>query len=59
VRAAFATKNRKLAATLLVRDFAEASAGIFVASGDGLCRLEVAKTDARGRWRWPSRSCWA
>lgn len=31
LHATFATKNRKLAATLLVRDLAEASAGLFVA----------------------------
>ena len=47
LHASFATKNRKLAATLLVRDLAEASAGIFVAVVMGFVGWKL------GRTAWP------
>lgn len=47
LHATFATKNRKLAVTLLVRDFAEASAGIFVAVVMGFVGWKL------GRTAWP------
>lgn len=44
LRATFAAKNRKLAATLLVRDLAEASAGLLVAAVMGFVGWKLGPT---------------